>query len=63
MVTNLVFYQLLLITLVLICLMIHVWWSNNPRTTPHRFRKPDKPRRKRSTEPKPFTGFLHKPLC
>jgi transposase-like protein len=25
--------------------------------------KPDKPRRKRSKEPKPFTGYIHKPLC
>jgi hypothetical protein len=63
MVTNLGFSQLPLITLVLIGLMIHVWWSNNPRTTPHRALTPDQPRRKRSTEPNPFPGFLHNPLC
>ena len=56
MITNLVFYQLLLITFVGICFMSHVWWSNNPRTTPHRPLKPDKPRRQRSTEPNPFLG-------
>jgi hypothetical protein len=28
---NLVFYQLLLVALVLICLMIHVWWPDPPR--------------------------------
>ena len=60
---NLVFYQLLLIALVLICLIIHVWWPDAPRATLHRPLKPDKPRRKRSTEPKPFPGLLHKPLC
>jgi IS1 family transposase len=25
--------------------------------------KPDHPRRKRSTEPKPFAGYIHKPIC
>jgi hypothetical protein len=30
---NLLFYQLLLITFVLICLIIDVWWPNNPRAT------------------------------
>src|SRR5262249_29614400 len=25
--------------------------------------KPDKPRRTRSKEPKPFTGYIHTPLC
>jgi hypothetical protein len=63
MVPNLLFYQLLLSTLVLICLMIHVWWPNNPRATPHKPRKPAKPRRKRSEDPQPFTGLIHKPLC
>jgi IS1 family transposase len=60
---NLLFYQLLLITLVLLCLMIHVGWPNNPRATPQRPLKPDKPRRERSKEPKPFPGLIHKPLC
>ena len=59
---NLLFYQLLLVALVLICLMIHVWWPDPPSARPRTF-KPDKPRRKRSKEPKPFTGYIHKPLC
>jgi hypothetical protein len=62
MVPNLLFYQLLLSTLVLICLMIHVWWPNNPRVTPHKPRKPATPRRKRSEDPHPFPGLIHKPL-
>jgi hypothetical protein len=61
--TTLVLYQLLLSTLVVICLLIHVWWPNHPRTTPHRPRKLDTPRRQRSKAPTPFTGFLHKPRC
>ena len=31
---NLLFYQLLLVALVLICLIIHVWWPDHPRATP-----------------------------
>jgi hypothetical protein len=60
---NLLLYQLLLVTLVLICLLTHVWWPDDSRATPQRPLKPDKPRCTRSTEPKPFPGFLHKPLC
>jgi len=60
---NLLFYQLLLVALVLIFLMIHLWSPDHSRATPHRPFKPDKPRRKRSKEPQPFTGLLHKPLC
>ena len=60
---NLLLYQLLLVALVLICLLIHVEWPNNPSATSKTSCQPDKPRRKRSTEPKPFTGLLHKPLC
>jgi IS1 family transposase len=63
MVPNLLFYQLLLVTLVLLCLIIHVWWPDHPTPTPRTSRKPSKLRRKRSTEPKPFTGYIHKPLC
>jgi IS1 family transposase len=60
---NLLFYQLLLVALVLICLIMHVWWPDHPRPTPRTPLKPDTPRRKRSKEPKPFPGFIHKPLC
>ena len=60
---NLLFYQLLLIVLVLICLLIHVWWPDTPRATLHRPLKPDKPQRKRSKARKLFPGLLHKPLC
>jgi IS1 family transposase/transposase-like protein len=62
-VPNLLFYQLLLVTLVLICLMIHVWWPDPPRVARPRTFQPDKPRRTRSKEPKPFTGYIHQPLC
>jgi transposase-like protein len=60
---NLLFYQLLLAALVLLCLIIHVWWSDPRCPASQMPLKPDKPRRKRSKEPKPFAGFIHKPLC
>ena len=60
---NLLLYQLLLVALVLICLMVHVWWPGQPTPTPRTSLKPSKPRRKRSKEPQPCTGYLHKPLC
>ena len=63
MVPNVLFYQLLLVALVLSCLLIHVWWPDHPGPPPQSPLKPSKPRRKRSTEPKPFTGYIHKPLC
>jgi hypothetical protein len=53
---NLLFYQLLLVALVLICIVIHVWWPDPSRATPPRPLTLDPPRRKRSKEPKPFTG-------
>jgi len=60
---NLLFSQLLLVALVLICLLTHVWWPDNGRGTPQRPLKSAKPRRTRSKEPKSFPGFIHKPLC
>ena len=60
---HLLFYQLLLIALVVICLLIHVRWLDTPSATLYRPLKLDKPRRKRSKALKPFPGLLHKPLC
>ena len=63
MVPNALFYQLLLVALVLMCLLIHVWWPAHPGPPPQLPLEPSKPRRKRSKEPKPFTGYIHKSLC
>ena len=60
---HLLFYQLLLVALVLVCLMVHVWWPDAPRAIPQTPRRPAPLRRKRSPAPKPFPGFIHKPLC
>ena len=44
MVPSLLFYQLLLVALVLICLMLHVGWPAPLSTTPQTPVRPDKPR-------------------
>jgi len=63
MVPNLLFYQPRLITLVLLCLIIHAWWPDEPSPTPQTPLKSDKPRCKRSKAPKPFTGLIQKQIC
>jgi hypothetical protein len=49
------FYPLLLVALGWICGRMHVWWPDPYSATPPRPLQPHKPRRKRSTEPKPVT--------
>src|SRR5215471_18748742 len=63
MVPHLLFYQLLLVALVLIYCMIHGLWPDDPTATLQTPPKLVKPQRKRSKEPKPFTGLLRTPLC
>jgi transposase-like protein len=58
-----VFCPLLFAALVSVCLIIHVWWPDPLKGTPPSPIKPDKPRRERSKEPKPFAGYIQKPLC
>lgn len=57
------FYQRLLVALVLICLIVHIGWPDPRRPASPTTAKPDQPRRKRSKEPKPFTGLIDRPLC
>src|SRR5262245_55543927 len=63
MVPNVLLYQLFVVALVVICLLIHIWWRDAPSARAPAALPPDPPRRKRSTEPKPFPGFIHIPLC
>jgi hypothetical protein len=51
------------VTLVLICLMIHVWWPDKPSVTSSTPLKPNKPRRRRSKGPRRFAGLIHQPRC
>jgi transposase-like protein len=61
MVSTLLFYQLLLVALVLICLPMYVAWPDDPPRAPIPPPQPHQRRRRRVEEPKPFPG--HKPLC
>src|SRR5438874_8386001 len=63
MTSNPLFYQLLLVALVLIGLLIYGGWPANPSTTAKTALQPDKPRRQRAKDPKPCPGLLHNPLC
>ena len=63
MASNPLFYQLLLVAFVLICLLIHVGLPDDPPRAPKTPPESNQRRRKRSTEPTPFPGFIHKPLC
>ena len=57
------FYQLFVVALVLICLLIHVGLPDMPLPKPQPPLASNKHRRRRSQDPQPFTGLMHKPLC
>ena len=62
MVSDLFFYQLVLVALVWLCLMLQWVWPSDIAvcpTTP----EPPPPLPKRTREPKPFAGLTHKPPC
>ena len=63
MVPNQLLYQLLVVALILICLLIHVGVPDKPLPMPQPPLEPPKRRHKRSKDPKPFPGLIHKPLC
>lgn len=60
---NPLFYQLLLITLVLICLLVHIALPNDLSLVPKTPLQPKPRRRRRAKEPKPFAGLIQQPLC
>src|SRR5207245_11260732 len=63
MVSNLVFYQLVLIAVVWLFLMLSGLWPSEPTAARPPTPKPLMPPRKRSREAKPFLGPTHKPHC
>jgi hypothetical protein len=60
---NPLFYQLLVVALVLLCLLIHVGLPDKSLPMLQLPLASNKRRRTRSTEPKPFPGLIRKPLC
>jgi IS1 family transposase len=63
MVSNLFFYQLMLIALVWLCLMLHGLWPTEPAAEHLTTAPPIPPSRKRSKVPKPFPGLTRQPHC
>jgi IS1 family transposase len=63
MASHLVFYQLLFVTLVCLCCVLHALWPGARTGVRPTLLQPPSPRPKRSREPQPFAGLLHKPLC
>jgi IS1 family transposase len=63
MISDLFFYQLLLVGLLWLCLMLHGMWPSE-RVMPGSTRPPPPlPPRKRSSDPKPFPGLTRTPPC
>ena len=65
MISQLFFYQLVLIAIVWLFFMLYLAWPSRTATTPQQSVEPEpiRPKRKRSTELKPFPGLTQKPYC
>jgi IS1 family transposase len=63
MVSELFFYQLVLIALLWLCCMLHWVWPSDCGATSLTPSQPTPPPRMRSREPQPFPGLIHKPHC
>ena len=60
MVSHLFYYQLALLAIIWLFVMLHVTWSKRAASAPPQ-PCPAKPKRRRSSEPKPFAGLRRKP--
>jgi IS1 family transposase len=63
MIPHLVYYQLVILGLLWLCLMLPHLWPRPPGGAPEAPTQPIRPKRQRSTEPKPFAGLAQKPYC
>ena len=63
MVSELFFYQLVLIALLWLCCILHWVWPRDGGVTSPTPSQPTPPLRRCSHEPKPFPGLIHKPHC
>ena len=63
MIPHLVYYQLVILALLWLCLMLPHLWLSPPGGALKAPTQPVRPKRKRSTEPKPFAGLTHEPHC
>jgi IS1 family transposase len=63
MVSDLFFYQLVLVALVWLCVMLHWAWPSDPTAGCPTIPEPPCPLPKRHREPPPFPGLTRKPPC
>src|SRR6266446_6934358 len=63
MVSDLFFYQLVLVALVWLCVMLHWAWPSDPTAVCPTIPEPPGPRPKRHREPQPVAGLTRKPPC
>jgi IS1 family transposase len=63
MVSDLFFYELVLLGLLWLCAMLHYAWPSDCLAENQRTSTPMPPPRKRSGDPKPFPGLTRKPPC
>jgi len=63
MVSELFFYQLVLIALLWLYCMLHWVWPSDGGATSPTPSQPTPPLRRRSREPQPFPGLIHQPYC
>src|SRR5215831_571528 len=63
MIPHLVYYLLVILVLLWLCVLLPSLWPSPPRGMPMRPSDPSKPTRRRSSKPKPFAGLTHKPPC
>ena len=63
MIPPLVYYQLVILILLWLCVMLPHFWPSPPAGMPNRPAEPIKPKRRRSTEPQAFEGLTKKPHC
>ena len=63
MIPHLVYYQLVILVLLWLCVLLPYLWPSPPRGMPRRPTAPITRKRKRSSAPKSFAGLTQKPPC
>ena len=65
MIPHLFYSQLMILGLLWLCVMLHSVWPSRGALSHQRPAEPEpiKPKRKHSSEPKPFAGLTQKPPC
>jgi hypothetical protein len=63
MISHHIFYQLVLLGLLWLCMMLHVIWPSDQPAPAPKLPQPVAPSRTRSKEPKPFAGLPRQPHC